>query len=148
MSPFLPRRVGLQRQLGQDRRGRRRIGHQPPQSHQEIVRQRVHHHPKGVGHVPVVAQPVSLELTLELFVAILALAPVGVLVVTALRHDPRAGPIRHHGAAIRARDMGFAFDDCPPRLVPRFGLVVEGREQPLGLMCRFPRGNRGVQRGT
>ena len=138
MLPLLLGCARFQRQFRIHARRLRRGRHESPQANQEIVRQRMHHQPKQIGHVAMVAQAIGLESALEFLVAVLALAAIRILIVGALRYDASARPIRHHGPAIGPLRMGFAFDDDPPRLRPTSGLILEGRKMSLRLLGLLP----------
>jgi len=139
--------------------GRRKVGNQPSRAHLQVVRQAVQVQPEQVGPVAVVAEPVRVQPAREFLVAsgTAAFNPpaaVGVLIVGAAGHHPRAGKqpstadpksverraveelppsafILANRAAVGAFGSGFCLDERPTRPGPRAGPIIERVEQRL-----------------
>ena len=116
-----------------------------PQRDQHLVRQTRQEHPKAVGHVTMIAQPIRAQFALKFLVAILAFTAFGVFVISALRQSGSPRSVGHNGTTIRALRIRFALHHHPPRRGPRLGPVPEAREQPLRLAARFPLLQRDLQ---
>src|SRR5579871_700362 len=152
LSPALPKitlpRCARQR-LGRHRRchGWRGSGHLPPETHQQVQSQRVEVQAEEVGQETMVTGAIHRQVALEFLVAVLALAPSGIVVVGRLRQYERPRSIGDDKAAVGPLGVGFGLDHHPARQRPGAGLVPEGREQTLGLPAGLIRPDRLGQHG-
>src|SRR5689334_11585828 len=78
-----------------------------------------------------IAGAVDLQAALEFLVAVLAFAPLGVVVVGSAGNDLSARTIGDDEAAIGALRVGLGLDDDPAGMLPGAGLIPEGIEQAL-----------------
>ena len=116
----------------------RRIGDNVAHADQQVIGRRVKVETEQVGEVAMIAETVGQQSSFEFFVAVLALAAIGVAVVGGPWQNRRARTVGDHGAAIGALGVGFALHDDPPLGRPRIRPIPERREQTLRLASCFP----------
>ena len=78
-----------------------------------------------------IAGAVDVQVALEFFVAILAFAALGVVVIGGAGNDLSTRTIRDDETAIGALGIRLRLDDDPACMLPSAGFIPEGIEQTL-----------------